>query len=466
MITINMNNNTFNCKGNIKVLNEIRKAIRVRNPNAFYLRRFMPKGWDGFNQYMTDTGTCMMGLLPTVIGLIKSMNEPYEVKDFRKPIEVLPLPKSIGGMIPRDYQIKGANSILNNTVDGIPYIRGIIGADVNAGKTMIAALIINSLQLKSIILINNAPLFKQFLKDMPILFNDWGYIQGSKIKWGKVMVVMAQTVSSRSEELRYKLNEYQVLIFDECHLLPNKTNKRVVKLLTQTVVRVGLSGTPFNHKDKTKNMDVRAFFGEVMFGIGTQELIDGGFSSRLVIKILKGNEETIIKGNYQKEYERGITINAKRNDKIHKRVAFYLKRKKYPLMVVCKYHQHVELMYKDLQIIFGDKYKVSYIHHKVKDRDQRLNQFKDGKIDIMVASLIIKIGQNMPLMKTLINAAGGDSSIQVIQIMGRILRTDKDKSKKYMDDFFDLGAYLQLHSKHRIKYYKSKGFELLELYKD
>ena len=147
------------------------------------------------------------------------------------------------------------------------------------------------------------------------------------------------------------------------------------------------------------------------------------------------------------------------------RIDYYLRRECYPILIVGRYHQHVENLYENINNRFGDRYSINYIHHKIKKRKEILDHFKEGKIDILVASLIIKLGQNMPLIKYMQNAAGGDSQINALQLIGRSIRMHKSKSKVYYEDFYDKGYYLQRHSKHRIQYYKREGFKILELYK-
>ena len=61
----------------------------------------------------------------------------------------------------------------------------------------------------------------------------------------------------------------------------------------------------------------------------------------------------------------------------------------------------------------------------------------------------------------LINAAGGQADHQIIQRMGRGLRTAKDKEiLKYYDFIFKINKYLQQHSEKRIKILKKEGHEV------
>ena len=467
VIRVEVNNNKVHLTGDMKVLNKIFVDMKVRHPNAWHLRSYMEPGWDGKLKYLTEQGYSKTGLLPMISSLLDKYNANYLVADTRKPLEQCETPKEIGNFIARPYQIEAVESILFNEVMGVPFQRGIIGAAVNAGKTLIAAMIHKSfVNTKTIILVNNRPLFEQFLNDMPSMFGEeWGYMYGKNLKWGNIMVCMTPTLRNNLDRYATKLATYQVLLFDECHLITSKTNKKVMTALYNTVVRVGLSGTPFAHKDPTKNMDVRAFFGEEVFKISSLELMDMGFSTKIVIKIVRGNTLVKIRGDYDEEYRQGITDSEERTESSLDRIAFYLKRGKYPILVVGRFHKHVEQLYEAIRDRFGKEYSTGYIHGDVKDRKLVLADFKDGKIDILVASLLIKIGQNMPLIQYMQNAAGGDSQITALQLVGRAVRKHKSKKKVYYEDFWDEGAYIRRHSKHRIAFYKKEGYKVIEIWK-
>jgi superfamily II DNA or RNA helicase len=193
--------------------------------------------------------------------------------------------------------------------------------------------------------------------------------------------------------------------------------------------------------------------------------MDMGYSTPIVVKIIKGNTKVKMKGDYDEEYRQGITRSRERTRMSLQRAEFYLRRGCYPILIVGRYHEHVERLYNSFQARFGDKYRVAYIHHKIKDRKEILDRFKSGEIDILIASLIIKLGQNMPLIGYLQNAAGGDSQINALQLVGRAIRIHESKKKVYYEDFYDVGHYLLRHSKHRMAYYKKQGFKVIELWK-
>ena len=467
MIQINLNNNKFRLTGNLKILNKVYEDMKVKHPNAWHLRSYMEPGWDGKIKYLTDAGYAKTGLLPLATSLIEKHGGQYSIIDKRNLLKFDAIPTSIGEFTPRDYQIEAVESIVYNYVDDLPFQRGIIGAATNAGKTLIAAMLYKSFKnAKALILVKSSDLYKQFLDDMPKMFgDDWGYMQGKKVKWANIMICMTPTLRNRLQEFSTKLASYNITLFDECHESTSKTNKKVLTALYNTSIRIGLSGTPLAHKDPTKNMDVRSFFGEVVYAIKNTELIEQGFSSPVIIKINKGNTKIKIKGNYAEEYRQGISTSKERTMVTLNRIDYYLRRGCKPILIVGKYHEHVENLYKYIKKRFGENYRIDYIHHKIKDRKLRLDSFKDGTIDILVASLIIKLGQNMPLIRAMINASAGDSQINALQLIGRALRKHRSKKKVYYEDFHDEGAYLRRHSKHRIEWYKKQGFKVIELYK-
>ena len=253
-------------------------------------------------------------------------------------------PLEINEFVLRKYQLEAVKAITENYVGDCYFPRGVIAAATNAGKTLIAAALYLSFRgAKALILLNNTDLYKQFMDDMPKLFGDnWGYMQGKNLKWADIMVCMTPTLKNNLKEYKEKLAKYNMVLFDECHLITSKTNKSVLTYLYNTSIRVGLSGTPFSHKDKTKNMDVEAFFGEAVYHITNIELMESGYSSPIIVKMVKGNTRVRINNDYVEEYNQGIIDSEEREDALLKRLHFYIKRGVYPILVIGKFIRHVE----------------------------------------------------------------------------------------------------------------------------
>lgn len=469
-ITIEFNNNKCKLIGDIRILDKIYKAFSIRHPNAYHIAKYMPRGWDRKVHLVTDRGYFKTGLLSKVYNYIKSnFKVDVEIVDNRIIKETS---KSIilefGDIKLRDYQEEAVKRVIKNKIDSFPFHRGILDDAVNAGKTLIMTAIYLSFDsAKGLILLDNSDLFNQFKDELPKYLPgvELSFMRGTKgdIKFGDLTIAMVQTLGKNIKLFERDLAMVRTLLVDECHKAGSKTFKKVLEKAFNATVRIGLSGSPFESKDKLRNFSIEENFGDILHKISEVELQKKGHSSKLMIKIIKGNTKYFGK-NYPDEYKNAISLSEERNNKSIERMEYYKNRGKLPQLIVCKFHDHVEFLYQKTKKAFPDL-KVEAVHHKVKNRKQIIKDFKEGKIDILIASLIIKIGQNMPLIKYLQNASGTDSAIDIIQISGRAQRKHESKKITYIDDFYDEGEYLMRHSKHRINYYKKRGFKVYNLVK-
>lgn len=461
-----LNNNKCKIDCSLRLLNELDKKFAIKNPNAFHIRRFMQKGWDGKMHYITEAGYIKSGLVPKLYNHLISEGHNVTFEDYRLETVDPELPEKIGEHTPRDYQADAINSIINNRVGDIPFRIGVIDAATNAGKTTIMAGIHLAFKrkLKTIVLINDGDLFEQFIKELPLLVGeDFGCVRGKVKKWNKFTIAMVQTLAQNIKEYEHELSQFEIALVDEADLADNKTYKKVIQNLYNTSVRVGLSGTIYMSKlkkDEMNNENLRSFFGDILFKITKKEMVEKGHSTNLVIKIIPGNKLPGIKGDFKAEYDKCIVNNEARHKVSYDRAMFNAKRGRLPMLIICQFHKHIENLYKYYKSQ-NSNLRIECVHHETKDRQKLLGEFREGKIDILIASFIVKRGKNFPLLKYLQNAASSDSNETISQLMGRLERKHESKSKAYMEDIFDEGCYLKRHSKHRINYYKKEQFKVI-----
>lgn len=469
-VVIELNNNKFKISGPLKILNNIDKAFAIRNPNAFHIRRYMGKGWDGKQHYLTESGYMKTGLFPNLISYLETNNIKYQIDDYRFKLEQGIIPDKIGDNTPRDYQVKAIESIINNEVGGIHFPMGVINAATNAGKTTIAAGIYLAYQrnLNALILVNDGDLYNQFLEELPKLVGqeDFGYVRGKTVKWGKFTLGMVQSISQNIQRFQYELSKFQICLVDEADLADNKTYKKVIEKLYNSNIRVGLSGTIYMSKlakDKLKNENLRCFFSNEVFKITKEEMIKKGHSTNIVIKIVQGNTQEVKGLDFKSEYNQLIVHNNDRHLKSLDRAIFNIKHGRIPMLIVCQFHEHIDNLYKVYKDKLGDKYSIEKVYHTTKDRKEIFARFRKGEINILISSFIVKRGKNFPLLRYLQNASGSDSNETISQLMGRLERKHESKKLAYMDDLFDEGRYLKRHSKHRINYYRKEKLKVINL---
>lgn len=466
-----LTNNKSKLEGPVRVLLKLRDhplfAIRVKG--AFFSTAFQRGHWDGYIRFITERGYLDTGKVPQLIVELDKMGHEVEIVDNRDDIlEAGKIPRRIGTWIIREYQWYALKAIKYNKVNRVPFPRGIIGAATNAGKTLLACGVYKMYEEKTLFLINSKELLEQALEEIPqIIPGKVGYFASSVgEKWNDFMIVMVQTAISRIEIIGPKLAQFKVVLVDECDLATSNTWKTVLAHTFNSFVRIGLSGSAMaDARKKDKNERLRGIFGDIIYQIKNKELIEKGFSSKIKVTIFNGN--TIVKepGDYNKEYEKGIISSTERNKKIIGRAVYHYEQGRKPVLVITKNHRHVEKLFRRLSkrnVMKNLGMRIAWVHHKNENRKQVVKDFKDGKIDILVGSYILKRGKNFPLMQAVVNAGGGDSIATVLQILGRATRKHASKEYTFMDDFYDKGKYLRRHSLHRFQTYKNEGIEILD----
>lgn len=449
----------------VKQLTEIQADFKIRANGYFWSPAFRSGQWDGYVKYISDAGYFGTGLWPKIKAYLDKKKYNYLVHDYRETNHTYKIPKELPGAIPREYQIQAARDVLENKVGDVWFPRGISNQATNAGKTIFAALLYKAFrgQVKCLFIVNRVHLYRQGLEELPKLIGEdvGGIGPGGKVKLRPFTIASVQTLTTKVAKYREVLRNYDIVIVDECHYAPSKSYQRILTALDNATIRVGMSGTPLKHRDKNRNEKVREYFGEEVTTVSNKELIDKGYSTKPIVTILDGNLDVIIPGDADGEVKSGIIRNPKRTKAILKRVKHHTTKGRTPMLVVGKFHDHVELLYKKIAKRYPDL-RVEYIHVGVPNRLKILKDFKEGKVDILVSSLLIKEGANLPLIRALVYAAAGDSSIVLLQIIGRALRKHKSKKRVYIDDFMDVGAYLKRHSKRRLIELKAQGFKIIE----
>lgn len=472
-VRILIDNNKSRVVGDARVVHELSEAMKLKAPGYFFSPQYRRRVWDGYTRYITEAGMFQTGLIDLVVKELDKLKCKYTFEDERAHFKDLNLVTDLGGKTLRGYQLASVKALFENKFGDVKFIRGILDEATNAGKNLIAAAIMASFSKKrrGLFLIDNTVIYAQAIKELEeLLPGQIGHIQGKNIKWGRLTVCMVQSLANlikKDPKSRAEVAKTDIVMIDECDSTAGKkTCKAIMTHCYDAPIRIGLSGTPLMHKHPTKNRLIQAYFGPVIHKTSSEELVKLGVSSKPYIRIMEGNTIHRYDGDYVKEYRRGIIKSKERNRKIWKIVARQLGKDRGPILILIKNHAHIAYLLKEMPYEMETTLTYTSVHHKTMGREQKFKDFMDGKTDILIASMIIKRGLNIGVMKTLINAAGGDSETNVVQILGRGLRKIKGvKEKIWVYDFWDIGMYLRRHSNHRLRFYKNQKFPVKELYK-
>jgi len=472
MVSIIVNNHKSKLDCSAQTLFEIRKLMAIKAKNYFWSPAYRSRRWDGFINYITEIGGQFdTGLLGQVCDHLRKMGKKFEIIDNRETFKDLHEVTELGDLVLRPDQQVALSTLLNNRLEGIKFIRGIMAEATNYGKSIISAGVFAAFSQKrrGLLLVNSKTLFDQALPDLQKLLgkDQVGWVKSSSYKWLRVNVCMVQTLGNRIKkdpQIRNELSKQDIVLIDEYdEVIGRRDCKLVLQNCYNASIRVGFTGTELMSKDKNRNQEQIKFCGPVIHKTTNKELVDAGVSTKPNITFYLGNDKVKYKGDWQKEYLKGVIKNKARNKKVWRLVNKVIE--KGPVLILFKLHQHGNELMATCPPEFMEFYNIAKIHHKTPNNDAVMERFKDGKIDVLISSMILKRGKNLPTIRTLVNAAGGDSEANILQIFGRALRKDESKDEVDIIEFFDGGYYLQRHSKHRIRYYKKQGFPVKELYR-
>ena len=444
MITITIKNcNVCELSGPAKFTNKLYEMFRIKHPDAWHIMMYSrAKNWDGYVKYISDYGQFKIGLLNKVYNECRKMGQKVKIIDNRPSMGVKPvIPTVLGDKELREVQKEALEKIVYNKVGDTPFLICASDLAVNFGKTLVFCGLHQAFKrkLKTVLLLNSADLFKQFKKEIPELLpgEKVAFIQGSKCsEWGNFNVCMVQSLAGNINRYQKFLSEIDMVLIDEADVIDNKTYKTVIQHLYNSRVRVGLSGTLYMSNQKKKlihNLNIMSFIGDKVNQIKLSDMIEKGYSTPITCKLVYAPFK------YSKDVD-------------------------YPTeLVVCKFIGHCENLYRYYAKHLGNQYNIQYVHHNTKGRDEILQAFREGKIDILIATTIISRGQNFPELKYLQNTASMDSNEKSIQILGRLARTHMNKKKAYLDDLQFPGNYLKRHGNHRRMYYQKEKLKVIKV---
>lgn len=471
MIYIQIGNVKSQVTGGSKDLGLLYQAMKVRHPNAFYLKQHMSRYWDGYIDYLKESGSISTGLLPQLLEFAKNLEIKVKLLDQRRDIKLdHRVPDSVGDKVLRPYQKEVITACALNQLkygdQQVFFPRGLIKAATNSGKTLIAAGIHVTLGHHSLFVVNNKDLFQQMVEEMEELIpGEVGYINADGIEWNNFMVCMVATLKNRLPSIREEISAYGCVFVDECDLTDNKTFKAVMDKLPNAYARYGLSGSvlvsPLK-KDLPKNYNIQGMFGAKLSEITNQFLMQQGHSSQVIVKMIGGNTNGALVDNtrtYREAYELGVVNNIERNRAILGIIEDNLKHNRHRGLIICRERKHIIRLWLMATSKFPNL-RIKWVDHTHSKRFKYSRMFKAGKIDILIASYILKRGKNFPLTNYVVNASGGKGAETVLQILGRATRHHESKEFTLMYDFMDQGRYLAQHSKRRLIVYKNEKLQV------
>jgi superfamily II DNA or RNA helicase len=283
------------------------------------------------------------------------------------------------------------------------------------------------------------------------------------IKWGTVIPKL--------------LPKFQALVVDEVHMMMSDTAIKVYKKLTGAAIRIGVSATPFKYERKKKGSKKK----ELVEGDEVHKFnVKGYFGPMFKIKGIDGVEDGELTTEYLQQrgrlsqsrcvfypitepqipfdiYIDAVTNGIAQNWDFHQKVAALAKSCKGRTLILVERLAHGDTLQ---QLIPGSLWVQGKDNDETRDYVIDRLQKSTGDIVAIATSGIFSAAINV-FIHNLINAAGGKASHDIIQRMGRGLRTADDKEiLTYYDFLFKINPYLEDHSHIRLGILEDEGHDI------
>lgn len=258
------------------------------------------------------------------------------------------------------------------------------------------------------------------------------------------------------------LNSALMIVQDECQHLSAMTFYKVLLNCHNAIVAIGLSGT-IDSDNKVLQQSINSIFRGVIYRRKLKENVSSGVSSPANVHMISITSPKKFDDSamWQEVYSNGIVNNEYRNKVIIDLIVNKIIPSKRPTLVIVQQIEHGRL----LQKMLHDKgYDFDFTNGQLdKDkRNQALDNFKNGKKQILIASNVLDEGIDIPKIACLVNVSGMKSFRVVVQRLGRTVRLSKEFKDVHVFDFIDVFSYiLGRQSRERMNIYKEEGTNVL-----
>lgn len=468
-VSIEVHNSESQIKGVLSkiCIDQIKFATSFPVPGAHFSKAFQKGFWSGRRDlFSTKTQTFPTGLLSRVRTILVQNGVPCTIRDLRvKPKPTLSLTFD-PNVVLRPYQLEAVQLAVKKQ-------RGIIRAATGAGKSYLASATIAELKVPTVIFVHKKDLLWQMVDDLEATLHiPIGKIGAGIVDPKPITVAMIQTASrlfdpkikvdkedseteiEDVEELKRFFKEVQCVIADECHHIQEGQYSTIMSNCTNAFYKFGLSATPF--RTDQADLCIEAHTAPKFVDISASYLIDQGFLASPTIYMYQfKHKRQPTDLTYSEIYTAQIEQNCVRNDVIAKLVQSAVKAKKSVLIAVTRV-EHGHLLEKLIQPL---EPSTIFAHGKMDslDRKEILKELNQGKRKIVISTTVFGEGVNVPNLEVLINAKAADSSIDSLQLAGRVLRITHNKTKATIIDIADDGCrFLSDHTKSRRETYMSE----------
>ncbi len=450
-------------------LNKIKRLAAFRNPDFYKAQAMRLPTYN--KPRVIDTALDLHDFLKIPRGCLNDLKEmlpEYSICDNRNPGR--PIDVSFNGIL-RDEQAPAANALLDHET-------GVLSATTAFGKTVIGAHLIGELKVNTLVLVHTSALLtqwksalEQFL-DIAEPLEELPPKRGRRRKRSKIGLLGAvkNTINgivdiaimqslTDGDEVKALVQDYGLVICDECHHVPAVSFERVLSTVKAKYV-YGLTATPLRPDGHQPIIFMQC--GPIRYKVDAKEQaakrnFDHFIIPRFVPTRIPDSEELSIQEIYTK-----ITSDEMRNQYIIKDVKSSVDERRSPLILTGR-KEHAEILAELLQ---GT---CSHILLLVGSEGQKLKREKlealkaipqDESLIVVATGRYIGEGFDEPRLDTLFLVMPIAWKGTLAQYAGRLHRDYKGKCEVLIYDYVDIHIrVLEKMYQKRLRGYAEMGYQ-------
>ncbi len=320
-----------------------------------------------------------------------------------------------------------------NTYQEKNQINGIIKAFPGIGKTVLSIYVASKLGFRTCILVDNSSLLEQWIKEIYNFTNltekDIGIIQGKLISTNKpIVVAMVQTICSKIKTNFEKFFEsidsakFNLLIIDECHKTSSAPKFSKASLFFRTKNIIGLSATPFHQS--TPKLLMENTIGKIIYQTKDYDLTPKYFeifyNSEPENKKIVRQFFAVRDFNHRRAIYNELITHSKMYYKVINHYIQRLLKSNYRVMIICFTKKQVKTI--------SEYLRSNNIENRRYYGDEKEIDKENDKVIVATYSYA-GTGFDFKNLSALLLACPLAGKKSLIQVIGRILRTSKEKNQ-------------------------------------
>lgn len=415
-VTVKINNSTSQVTGlEPKAFQELRKLLsyQVDAQASFFAGSYKPRV-----KHLIDVkGTFLTGLLPRTLDFLLAKDIKFNMIDTRQRPTRVVNHRPLSAIRPYPWQADAVDLMEQNS-------RGIVSASTGTGKSLVIALIMARLCVKTLIVVPNLELKRQLTTGLLERFGDMSNI----------------TVENIDSNALNKATDYDCLIIDEAHHSVARTYQQLNRKAWNSIYwRFYLTATPFRTKQE-EDLALEGIAGQIIYKLSYQEAIRNSYIVPVEAYYLEMPKVEVAGYTWAQVYSELVVNNKDRNLRIAVLLA-RLNAAQKPTLCLVKEVAHG----KALEALTG----IPFVSGQDDESRDYIRQFNNGEFKALIGTEgVIGEGVDTKPCEYVIIAGLGKAKAAFQQKVGRGVRTFPgkvsakivliyDKSHKFTKNHFN-----------------------------